>query len=115
MPLRENQLKAKLKRGEVIIGTLMKSRGPYVVEAYAKAGVDYLDMDAEHTNFDMKELVESVHYAHLAGVTPDGTPSGLGATFHHEIAGQRLSMSDPTKYQDRSGGPAVDRVCQIPP
>ena len=29
MPLRENQLKAKLKRGEVIIGTLMKSRGPY--------------------------------------------------------------------------------------
>ena len=51
MPLRENQLKAKLKRGEVIIGTLMKSRGPYVVEAYAKAGVDYLDMDAEHTNF----------------------------------------------------------------
>ncbi len=70
MPLRGNQLKAKLKRGEVIIGTLMKSRGPYVVEAYAKAGVDYLDMDAEHTNFDMKELVESVHYAHLAGVTP---------------------------------------------
>lgn len=60
MPLRENQLKAKLKRGEVIIGTLMKSRGPYVVEAYAKAGVDYLDMDAEHTNFDMKELRDSV-------------------------------------------------------
>ena len=29
----------------------MKSRGPYVVEAYAQAGVDYLDMDAEHTNF----------------------------------------------------------------
>ena len=39
MPLRENQLKAKLKRGEVIIGTLMKSRGPYVVEAFANAGV----------------------------------------------------------------------------
>ena len=41
MPLRENQLKAKLKKGEVIIGTLVKSRGAYVVEAYAKAGVNY--------------------------------------------------------------------------
>ena len=70
MPLRENKLKAKLKRGEVIIGTLMKSRGPYVVEAFAQAGVDYLDMDAEHTNFDMKELVETVNYAHLSGITP---------------------------------------------
>jgi 2-dehydro-3-deoxyglucarate aldolase/4-hydroxy-2-oxoheptanedioate aldolase len=70
MPLRENKLKAKLKRGEVIIGTLTKSRGPYVAEALAKAGVDYLDMDAEHTNFDMKELVETVNYAHMAGVTP---------------------------------------------
>ena len=39
MPLRQNQLKAKLKRGEVIIGTLMKSRRLYVVEAFAKAGV----------------------------------------------------------------------------
>ena len=70
MALRENKLKAKLKRGEVIVGTLTKARGPYVVEAFANAGVDYLDMDAEHTNFDMKELVETVHYAHLAGVTP---------------------------------------------
>ena len=70
MPMLENKLKAKLKRGEVIIGTLMKSRGPYVVEAYANAGVDYLDMDAEHTNFDMKELIDSVHCALLAGITP---------------------------------------------
>ena len=46
LPMQENKLKAKLKRGEVIIGTLMKSRGPYVVEAYANASVDYLDMDA---------------------------------------------------------------------
>ena len=70
MPLRENKLTAKLKRGEVITGTLTKLRGPYVVEAFAQAGVDYIDMDAEHTNFDMKELVETVNYAHLAGVTP---------------------------------------------
>ena len=70
MPLRENKLKAKLKSGEVIIGTLVKSRGPYVAEAFALAGVDYLDMDAEHTNFDLKELVETVNYAHMAGVTP---------------------------------------------
>ena len=70
MPLRENKLRAKLKSGEVIIGTLVKSRGPYVAEAFALAGVDYLDMDAEHTNFDLKELVETVNYAHMAGVTP---------------------------------------------
>ncbi len=70
MPLRENKLKAKLKRCEVVIGTLVKSRGPYVVEAFAQAGVDYLDLDAEHTNFDLKELVETVNYAHMAGVTP---------------------------------------------
>ena len=70
MQLRENGLKAKLKRGEVIIGTLTKTRGPYVVEAFAQAGLDYLDMDAEHTDFDMKELVATVHHAHLAGITP---------------------------------------------
>lgn len=70
MQLRENRLKTKLQRDKVIIGTLTKSRGPYVVEAFAQAGLDYLDMDAEHTNFDMKELVETVHYAHFAGITP---------------------------------------------
>ena len=70
MELRENKLKAKLKRGEVIIGTMIKTRGRYVVEAYANAGMDYLDIDAEHANFDMKELVETVNYAHLAGITP---------------------------------------------
>ena len=70
MPLRENRLKTKLKRGEVIIGTLPKGRGPYVVEAFAQAGPDYPDMDAEHTNFDVKELLETVHCAHLADITP---------------------------------------------
>ena len=70
MRMRENRLKTKLKRGEVIVGTLTKSRGPYVVEALAQAGLDYLDMDAEHTNFDMRELVETVHCCHLADITP---------------------------------------------
>ena len=61
----------------------MKSRGPYVVEAYAQAGVDYLDMDAEHTNFDMKELVDMVLLCSPGGCHTYGTPSCLGATFRH--------------------------------
>lgn len=70
MQLREDRPKTKPKRGEVIIGTLTKGRGPYVEEALAQAGLDYLDMDAEHTKFDMRELVETVHYRHLADITP---------------------------------------------
>ena len=54
--MRENQLKARIKRGESVIGTFVKIKDPLVVEVLALAGFDFFVLDTEHVAMDRMEL-----------------------------------------------------------
>jgi 4-hydroxy-2-oxoheptanedioate aldolase len=57
--LKENLAKQKLKRGEVVYGTMVRMiRSPEVVPVMATAGWDYIIIDTEHCAFGSETLAE---------------------------------------------------------
>jgi staphyloferrin B biosynthesis citrate synthase len=48
--------KERLTRGEVLLGTFLKTPHAHVVEVLATAGLDCLCLDAEHAPFDRRDL-----------------------------------------------------------
>ena len=49
-------LRAKLARGDRLIGTWVKTPAPIVVEVLADTGLDLVILDAEHAPFGRLEL-----------------------------------------------------------
>lgn len=57
-----NQVKERLANGGSVIGTWMQTASPYVANALAHSGMDYVTVDVEHGNQSL-ESVEAMLYA----------------------------------------------------
>src|SRR6185295_3722387 len=57
-PMRQNHVRAKLKRGEVSIGSWISLPDPTASRLMARVGFDWLNVDLEHTpiNFETAAL-----------------------------------------------------------
>ena len=51
-----SNLRLRLHRGELLLGTLLTLNAPEVAELLGEAGFDWLFVDAEHGTFDAREL-----------------------------------------------------------
>ena len=63
--MRENTAKAKLQRGEAIIGPLLGFTSPQLVEIAGRAGFDFLFIDCEHGAIGLDECENLVRAADL--------------------------------------------------
>lgn len=68
--MNENKLKAKIKNGEVVIGTFVKINDPLVVEVLAISGFDFFVLDNEHVAMDREELTNILRGAEAFSITP---------------------------------------------
>ena len=81
--MRENTAKAKLKRGEAIIGTLLGFTSPQLVEIAGRAGFDFLFIDCEHGAIGLDEcenLVRAADNVELSTIVRVPTKSVLMRT-----------------------------------
>ena len=67
--MRKNPIKAKLKRGEPVIGILNNIQHPEIIEVMALAGIDFVILDAEHTTLSPETAVQMYRACELRGVT----------------------------------------------
>lgn len=77
-----HELKARLARGERIVGTWVKTPSQIVVEVLAMTGLDCLCLDAEHAPFDRLTLDACLFAARAAGKpvlvrTPSAAPEHI--------------------------------------
>ncbi len=63
--IRENKMKARLKRGESLIGTFVKTSDPAVVEVMALAGFEFIVIDNEHTAMNIENTVNLLRTAEI--------------------------------------------------
>jgi len=69
--LKQNKLKAALKRGETCIGSMIVGvRSPQIVQMFASAGWDFLCIDMEHGQFDMQTIADMMTIARFEEITP---------------------------------------------
>jgi 2-keto-3-deoxy-L-rhamnonate aldolase RhmA len=69
--MRVNQLRSKLKAGEAVIGTLMwGSHGRGVIHTLAQAGMDFVFICMEHSDYSLDTVTDMVAHAHAAGISP---------------------------------------------
>jgi 2-keto-3-deoxy-L-rhamnonate aldolase RhmA len=71
MPMRENQLKKKLKSGGVVLGTaLLELRGRGAVYPLAEAGMEFVFICTEHSSHNLETVVDLVAHSYAAGISP---------------------------------------------
>lgn len=68
--IRDNKVKAALKRGEAVIGTFIKLTDPASVELIANAGFDFIAIDNEHTSMNRETMVNLIRAADACGIVP---------------------------------------------
>lgn len=69
--MKPNALRARLRGGEAVYGTMIQdTRSPSVGQIMARAGVDFLFFDMEHGPFDLAIIADMVKVTRLEGVTP---------------------------------------------
>jgi 4-hydroxy-2-oxoheptanedioate aldolase len=68
--IRKNPLKKRLKKGEALFGTFVRSSDPAVVEVLGFAGFEFIIIDNEHTAMDLESMVNVIRAAELAGIVP---------------------------------------------
>lgn len=69
--MRINKLRAKLKAGEAALGTLVwGTHGRGVIHTLAMAGMDFVMICMEHSDYSLQTVVEMVAHAHAAGISP---------------------------------------------
>jgi len=68
--MRENQLKAKLSRGEVVLGPFMNCAYPAFIEIAALAGFDYAIIDMEHGPLSVETAEDLCRAGQGAGLSP---------------------------------------------
>lgn len=66
--MRENQLKKKLKEGQVCLGTFGRL-GPAAVEVLGYTGWDFVVVDMEHGGFDINQVEHLLRAAKSVGIT----------------------------------------------
>lgn len=62
------EFRRRFINGEPLLGTFIKSRGPYSVEIMAQSGFDFVIIDAEHAAFDRSSIEEAIIAARASGV-----------------------------------------------
>ena len=71
MPMRENQLKKRLKSGGVVLGTaLLELRGRGAVYPLAEAGMEFVFICTEHSSLNLETVVDLVAHSYAAGIAP---------------------------------------------
>lgn len=68
--VRENRVKEKLKNGEVVIGTFVKTVDPSVVEILGSAGMEFFVIDSEHVSYNPETITNLVRASDLTGIVP---------------------------------------------
>jgi len=63
-------LKAKLKKNQLTIGSWITLAHPAIAEIMAKAGFEWLAVDLEHSVITIREAEELIRIIELCGVTP---------------------------------------------
>ncbi len=78
----EGTLKARLRAGELVVGTFVKTPSPIVVEVLARSPLDCVCLDAEHAPFDRSALDGCILAARAGALevlvrVPTGAPEHL--------------------------------------
>lgn len=63
-------LKAKIHKKEIVIGSWITLAHPAIAEIMAKAGFDWLAVDMEHSVITIREAEELIRVIDLCGVVP---------------------------------------------
>ena len=72
------ELKAKLKRGELVLGTMVSElRTPQVGQLMANAGFDFMYIDMEHSPLNMETVADMILGARYAGIATIVRTPGL--------------------------------------
>jgi len=66
----ENSVKGKLKKGEVVIGSIASINSPDIVEILALAGFDFVFIDNEHGALNIETTANLIRAAELRQCTP---------------------------------------------
>ena len=68
--IRENKVKQKLKNGEAVIGTFVKTIDPSVVEILGCTGMEFFVIDSEHVSYNPETITDLVRASDLTGIVP---------------------------------------------
>jgi len=68
--MRYSNLKAKLKRGELCLGTWITLGHSAIAEIFARAGFDWLVVDLEHSTISIDQAGEMIRAIDLSGSAP---------------------------------------------
>ena len=69
--MRDNIVRAKLKRGEPVIGTMVTDfSSPAIALLLADAGFDFFFIDMEHGVYDLETVATIIRVARLANIVP---------------------------------------------
>lgn len=68
--VRENKVKQKLKNGEVVIGTFVKTIDPSIIEIIGSVGMEFFVIDSEHVSYNPETIMNLVRASDLTGIVP---------------------------------------------
>ena len=68
--MEENMMRTRLRKGEVLIGTLIDFKDPNIVEIIGLAGFDFVFIDMEHSAREYENLENIIRAAELVSATP---------------------------------------------
>lgn len=68
--MRTNALKAKLRAGQRVVGVLVMTPDPGLVELFGHLGYDFAFLDAQHGGIGVETARELIRAAELTGMTP---------------------------------------------
>lgn len=84
--MRENIVKQKLARDELVIGTfVMEFATPGLAPIVAAAGADLIALDMEHSGWSFETVKQQVANAHGAGLVPIVNPRGGHRFAEHQL------------------------------
>jgi 2-keto-3-deoxy-L-rhamnonate aldolase RhmA len=71
LSLRDNPVRAKLARGECVVGTMITDwSSPAIALVLADAGFDFFFIDMEHGTYNLETAANIIRVARLAGIMP---------------------------------------------
>lgn len=68
--VRENKVKQKLKNGEAVIGTFVKTVDPSVIEILGCSRMEFFVIDSEHVSYNPETITDLVRASDLTGIVP---------------------------------------------
>lgn len=69
--VRENPMKQKLKKGELVVGTWVNNlHSPVIAKMMGVAGFDFVSLDMQHGVVDLETIATECLVARMAGVAP---------------------------------------------